>query len=259
MTSNLIGPNAASTNTPAEPVERVPLALNEANVLHHHYRDRDGNIINDDVIARAGDAVATARGLAEKLHDAVTKVLRDAALTDGARLVKARRLAASTAEAIGKSIDSALTTARAALDESRKDTWSPSPGTSVRDVMLENRVADALRGMTDKERHAAINAAIESGDDLVASAVINGPALTIGLSHEMREGYRGRWRIKNHRANVEREHRLAKVAEAIERAAVATERWLSNLVDGSEVARRSLAAEQSIRALETASAAVAQR
>ncbi|ESX23022.1 hypothetical protein X767_16705 [Mesorhizobium sp. LSJC264A00] len=143
-----------------------------------------------------------------------------------------------------RQLDAARAAAVKEIDRLAALTSAPPRPTSAVDVMLASEVRARFASMGDKQRAAALAAAV--ADDTVVAAVLNGPAMLSGITAEAMEMLRHRWRSERHGPDVDRMQRLGRAVEDIDRAGQLVVRFYSGL-SSSEVVERAEASERAVQ------------
>jgi hypothetical protein len=198
---------------------KAPVSIHEAAISRYFTRDRaTGAIVKDPALETLHDSVAFGRQAAEQMAAAYDAIMFDQTRTEAQRLVESRKIVATLAEKAAKRLDEARTRAEIALGEIRSKTNAPAPPMTPGEIALDAEVRAALKAMSDKDRGAAIVAAIRDGDDAILRAALTGPEMLLGMGKAQREAYRHQWRQARHPNETDREHRIAKAMAASELA-----------------------------------------
>lgn len=195
----------------------IPLALHEDNVTAYYARDpENGARVPDEALDRLVAAMRTAHGEADRILN-LSKALRgDPTRTPDAAALALRENALKAGERAARALDAAREGVVAAVARLEADTAAPPQPTGA--GVLESEIRATLRGMSEKDRSAAIAEAFADGDDLVIGAAIRGPALLTGLDKARHGMFQGRWRKERHPAETDRVERLRKAIAALDRA-----------------------------------------
>jgi hypothetical protein len=113
---------------------------------------------------------------------------------------------------------------------------------SVKNPQIAHEVRMALSRMSAADAGKFLNAAIEAGDDTIASAALSAPSLLTGISSEAMEILRRKWQSKNRPLELERADRTQRAIEATERARTAFLAWTSGVLKSYESSSRKAAA-----------------
>ena len=212
---------------------KAPLTLNELLVAKHFARDPVTHAIVPDAVLRdLHDAMSAGRSHAEQIAAAHTAIMADTTKTEAARLIAAKQTVAKLAQAAAGRLDKAHKSASDELARIVEETAAPPSPITAAELQLQSEIRDRLARMDDKKRGELISAAIQSGDDSVIGAVLTGPAWLTGIGEAQREMQRQIWRKRKFADTVEREARLKKAIEAVERGGTALVGFVQELTEG---------------------------
>jgi len=213
---------------------KAPASLHEAAVERYFATDpATRRPIPDPVLDGARAAMIAARSFAEQIASATDTILADESKPLPARLIASKNVATRLGELAAKRLDAAVKAAKSELERIARETAPPAPK-NAHEAQLHAEVRAVLRGLSEEQRGAAIQAAIGSGDDLTALAFLNGPPLLSGANETERDIRREQWRRARHAEAVEREGRLKLALAATERGGNALVAWLEQLSESPE-------------------------
>lgn len=196
---------------------KVPPGLNEQAVEHFAVRDRKSGRIADEEVGALASAVKLAREEAIRLSHLEMATLADPTQTREAGLLQLANAAVRSGERIAAPLDAARAKVAARIAEIEKRISAPPAPRDALALSIESEVRARLAAMSDKDRSAAIDAALKAGDAVVVGAVLRGPALLTGLSDARHEMLRHSYRARFHKAEADRVSALRKALEATER------------------------------------------
>ena len=235
---------------------KLPLSLHESCVDKFRARDRlTGKFIDDDALEGLSGAMAKARADAERLTALADAVLADKTQTPEANALRLRKEALKLGETAAKKLDAARQRAAKALELLRAATSTlPVPKDQLA-LQIEGEVRVRLAAMKPNERGELIAAAIKHDDAETLGAYFRGPSYLSGASDSERGLYKGMWRQKQFPKECDREQRLVKALEALDRGGQA----LLGVVEVCTNSPAAKAAEQgTARAAEAVAAATAE-
>ena len=83
--------------------------------------------------------------------------------------------------------------------------------------MLEGEIRQTFGRLKDDDRHKALTAALEKGDDAIIGAILHAPAILSGQTDAAHEMFRHKFRSARFPAETDRISRLKKALDAVER------------------------------------------
>lgn len=196
---------------------KVPPGLNEQAVEHFAVRDRKTGRIADEEVGALASAVKLAREEAIRLSHLEMATLADPTQTREAGLLQLATAAVRSGERIAAPLDAARAKVAARIAEIEKRISAPPAPRDAVALSIESEVRRALAAMSDKDRSAAIDAALKAGDAVVVGAVLRGPALLTGLSDARMGMLRNAYKQRFHAAESERVATLNRALEATDR------------------------------------------
>ncbi|MES0194303.1 hypothetical protein [Mesorhizobium sp. C264A] len=230
---------------PMKDSDNVPVSIHEEMITRHYARDPETReVVGDPTIGIMQDAMQAARIATEKAKRIATAVMANEMVTVPARHREVKDKGWRAVEPGLRQLDAARAAAVKEIDRLAALTSAPPRPTSAVDVMLASEVRARFASMGDKQRAAALAAAV--ADDTVVAAVLNGPAMLSGITAEAMEMLRHRWRSERHGPDVDRMQRLGRAVEDIDRAGQLVVRFYSGL-SSSEVVERAEASERAVQ------------
>jgi hypothetical protein len=203
----------------AELPTRAPLALHEQVIERHHGRDRmTREIVPDADIQLLSGAFASARRASEALCEQARALRQDVTKTPEARAAQIRQASLRVAERVARSLDEARARIADTAERLASATSGPALPKSAHEVALHGEIRARLSAMKPEDRRAALNQALEAGDDMVVGAALAAPGLVSGLAAEEVSMYRARFREARHPAEADRLRRLEAALADTDRA-----------------------------------------
>lgn len=225
---------------------KLPLSLHEATIEKFRARDRvTKELVPDDVLEALHSAMASARADADRiaaLHEALSA---DKTITPEAAALKVRKLALQLGDRASAKLDKARAHTAKALDGIRKATWSPPPPKDLLAAGLETEIRARMALMPEKDRSSLLANAIAADNELIVGACLRGPAMLSGMSDHELELRRALWREKNFPDQFDREQRLWRALDALDRGGASLVKFIAQAADtptataAEESARRS--------------------
>jgi hypothetical protein len=229
----------------AKDKENVPISIHEEMIARHYARDpQTREIVGDPTIGTMHDAMQAARIATEKAKRIAAAVMANEMATIPARHREVKDKGWRAVEPGLRQLDAARAAAVREIDRLEALTTAPPRPSTPVDVMLASEVRARFASMNDKQRAAALAAAV--ADDTVVAAVLNGPAMLSGISAEEMEMLRHRWREKRHGPDVDRLNRLGRAVEDIDRAGQLVVRFYTGL-SSSEIVEKAEASERAVQ------------
>jgi hypothetical protein len=188
----------------AKPTEiEVPLSLQSAPALIEKRRGKSEDATFDKMITAAGDITETAT----KVKTAVEKILGNQMAMPIKRTADAKQVASKIFQRVAGKLDDVRKDAQQTIAALEAATLPPAPKDAPA-ALYHGEVRTALLKMTPTDRAKAIRAAIKTGDDAFAAAVILGNTALTGLSQSERDALADEWRRTRHKDTIERMERL---------------------------------------------------
>jgi hypothetical protein len=169
----------------------------------------------DALLNQCSDALAFARKSAQACLGAARAVFADESQTVAARHVKVKQTSFDICREGLRVVQNAITKlqgAISALDGELKGPAVPFGSTQPAELRA------ALSRLPQPERRKTVLAAIKSGDDSVAGAVLNSHWMTSGLTSDEQELVRGSWAQARKPDEIRRRTELEKTKIHVERA-----------------------------------------
>jgi hypothetical protein len=223
---------------------RAPATLLEQLIERQFQRDQDGRPIKDDALQAAYDGMRAAREYAEQSVHAATTIRSDATKTTTANEVRVQTTAKRLIESAAASLDRAHAKVRSELDKLGRETSPPLP-TDQLQAQIAGEIRQHLRSLDGKTRDGILGA----GEDSVIAAVAHAPGFLSGMTDTGRDLAVASWRRRKYPDACERETRLRKVSEAIERGGRSLPKFLDELTtpDAGTAAGLAHAADQVVQ------------
>ena len=206
----------------------------------------------DKVLDEMASAMAFARSSAEQILDMHRAIMGNRMQTPVANARDSREATWRAFERLAKRIDAARETARAALAEIATATAAPPRAAEPADAMLASEIRTRLAQLSEKERRAVVSGAVSGGDIATVSAVLNAPAILTGMTDAEKEMFRHEWRVNQFPAEVDREQRLGKAIEDVDRVGPILMSLVGSLTDAAEIDAATASERAAVRARQTA-------
>jgi len=198
--------------------QNVPLTLDERVI--DNFRGRDPltrEVVPDAELDAAASALRGTRGHAEQIHALAETLAKDPTRTPAANALQLRQTALKLAEKAAANLDNTRARIAATIARLEADTAAPALPVDVHTTMLHGEIRQALSRMKDEDRHRALTAALEAGDDRVVGAILHGPAILSGLTDAAHAMFQHRFRSTRFPAETDRISRLGRALDAVER------------------------------------------
>lgn len=222
------------------PVDPGPL-LHEA-VMDKFLSDKKGRPVVDPVIDAMKEAVRAMRLGVEDCKTATKTILANEMNTPINNIRAAANVNHKKFLRVAGLIDATNGLTKQEMQRLWESTYAP------KNSPYSGEIRAGIKAMTRDERVKTINEALKNNEDEVIAAILHGPLLLTGMQEGEREYFRTYWRAKRFPQEVEREQRLKKATEILERLANYSIAYVEHLTDTSEVNR----AEETERAARAA-------
>jgi hypothetical protein len=179
----------------------------------HRRRDHTGKFEADTTLEAVRAALEAAGEFAEQAAHAVTTIRADKSRTPAANEMRIKATVTRLAESAAKALDAAHSKAAGELQKITRDTSPPQPVDAMA-LAVAGEIRRHLVGLDDAARDRILGQA----DDRVIAAVVAAPAFVSGMSDNGQALALTTWRRKRHPEAVEREQRVSKAPEAVQRA-----------------------------------------
>lgn len=186
---------------------RVSLDLNPGILPAMDVYDEDTR----PVLAQAEGAISSAHAALRAIHDAKAAAETDPTMTPEGRLLAVDDFAHARITPVLKAWDTATRNLEANIASSRQEMNAPVVAKASQVVSGEIRAH--FKSLPQGERIAAMQAAIEAGDDVSVSAALGAPGYLSGMTPVMQEQFLIQW---NERANPIAAKRLRAMTTALD-------------------------------------------
>jgi hypothetical protein len=167
---------------------------------------------SDPVLIEVQSALRTIRLAAENCRKASLAIHQDMTLSEGGRHVRANDFTYRVSSAALPAVDRANAKLQMEINRLRAFTNAPKPDTGVKANLMSGEIRTRLAAMPQKDRLNCIHKAIEEGDDLVVSTVLEGSRFLTNLTALEQAGVREVWRRKRLPDQCARVDELEKVS-----------------------------------------------
>lgn len=226
-----------------------PLAIVPAIVSKFRRRVPGSTEVKPDVVLdKMERSFDTAKQHCDKIASAEESLLADMTRTPAARVTAIRDAALREGEKGAAALDQAANALKAELQK-LDASMQPAPPRDALAAQLEGETRAALSRMNDGERRKALATALESDDLLTLGAVLRAPAMLSGMGATDHQMLRGQYRAAWHNETVEREARLQRALEVVERAGKALTGYVKRVAERDAAEANELAARRAMNAV----------
>jgi hypothetical protein len=222
-------------------------------IERHLGRNREtGERIEDPAIGGLARAMKLAREKAATMAAVSDDVMADTTQTPAANAIRAHKRILDLANEVTAALDKARDHARAEVAKIEQETSAPPVPRDAASLQLEGETRTWLRTLPDDKRAAAVETALNAGDDLTVGALLRGPAGLSGISPATRELYRGQWRERRFPDQTARMRRIGKAVADVERGGKALLRFVRDLTESPTAQIAAAAQERAAKTLQAA-------